>query len=237
MLLPSFERHRPSPRDVVAGLEARPRLDPGPGERFTGYAVFGVAFESGDLLAVRRFAATSIGPAYSSVWHRSPRGRWTVYQDLQADAGCGRYYSAAADVVTAAIRIVWSGAERFGVIVDADTTLALRVSLAPAGMNRAITRLAMARLPLTGVTPNGFVVDMRPCALWRVAEAEASLDHRSLGTPRLSRGTRMRIGAIEIPRRALFATRHAALLPATASPAATRRGGPGRVPSPGGRLP
>ncbi len=43
-----------APRDVVAGMEARPVVPDGSHDRFAGYAVFGVRFESGDILALRR---------------------------------------------------------------------------------------------------------------------------------------------------------------------------------------
>jgi hypothetical protein len=236
MLLPTSARHGLQPRDAVAGLEARPHLGVGPGERYTGYAVFGVTFQSGDILALRRFAATSVGPAYTSVWHRSPDGRWTMYQDLQKDAGCGRYFSAAASIVTARIRVVWSGADRFGVCVDAETPLAWKVSLGSTGVTRAITRLAstdlsstlpaprFARacslaagallrsgaLTLLGVTPNGFRFEARPSGLWVVNGSQAFINGRSLGRP-VPRASSIRIGTFEIPRRGLFATMHAIL--------------------------
>ena len=43
-------------------------------ERFGGHRVIGLPFASGHYLVLRRFAAASIGPAYTSVWWRDPSG-------------------------------------------------------------------------------------------------------------------------------------------------------------------
>ena len=48
-------------------------------ERFAGYGVMGLPFASGHALGMRRFPASSVGPGYTSVWHRSPGGGWTFY--------------------------------------------------------------------------------------------------------------------------------------------------------------
>ena len=64
----------------------------GEGERFFGYAVIGLPFDSGHVLSLRRFPASSIGPGYTSVWHRDPEGRWTFYQDALPELACSRYF-------------------------------------------------------------------------------------------------------------------------------------------------
>jgi hypothetical protein len=63
------------PADEAADTETA-GLPAGGGERFAGYGVMGLPFRSGHVLAMRRFPASSIGPACTSVWHRSPDGRW-----------------------------------------------------------------------------------------------------------------------------------------------------------------
>ncbi len=75
-------------------------LPSGDAERFAGYGVMGPPFASGHVLAMRRFPASSIGPGYSSVWHRTPSGVWTFWQDQAADQGCARYFSEAVSTVT-----------------------------------------------------------------------------------------------------------------------------------------
>src|SRR5689334_16071506 len=85
---PKAERHAErfmNPREIVQQIEATPVLPGGGGDRFTGYAVMGLPFRSGHVLALRRFPASSIGPGYTSVWHRDPRGDWTFYSTIQPD--------------------------------------------------------------------------------------------------------------------------------------------------------
>lgn len=67
------------PRKLVQQLEAAASLPTGPEERFNGYGVMGLPFRSGHILAMRRFSGTSIGPGYTSVWHRTPQGDWVFY--------------------------------------------------------------------------------------------------------------------------------------------------------------
>ena len=66
-----------TPREVAGALEDAPgRLD-AQRERFRGYGVMGLPFESGHVLGLRPFPVSSIGPGYTSIWHRSPDGRWS----------------------------------------------------------------------------------------------------------------------------------------------------------------
>jgi hypothetical protein len=69
-----------APGVQAAETERHVRLPAGAGERFTGYGVMGLPFASGQVLAMRRFPASSIGPAHTSVWHRDPAGRWDFWQ-------------------------------------------------------------------------------------------------------------------------------------------------------------
>ncbi len=62
-----------TPRDAARRAD-HAALPPGDGERFAGFGIMGLPFASGHVLALRRFA-TSIGPSYSSVGHRSPDGK------------------------------------------------------------------------------------------------------------------------------------------------------------------
>ncbi len=58
------------PRGLVERIERGIELPEGVDERFSGYGVMGLPFASGHILALRRFPASSVGPAYTSVWHR-----------------------------------------------------------------------------------------------------------------------------------------------------------------------
>jgi hypothetical protein len=79
----------------VVGLEQGAELPSGDEERFAGYGVMGVPFTSGDLLATRRFPASSLGQGYTSVWHRDPQARWTFYSDVAPQLPCPRYFGSA----------------------------------------------------------------------------------------------------------------------------------------------
>lgn len=82
----------------------------GSGDRFSGYAVIGLPFSSGHVLALRRIEASSFGPAYTSVWHRDPEGRWTFHQNVPPEQSCPRYFGAAlSETTTGPIRINWTG--------------------------------------------------------------------------------------------------------------------------------
>jgi len=64
-----------TPHAAVNAIERDPSLPNGPGDAFAGHGVIGLPFRSGHVLALRRFCASSLGPPYTSVWHRDPAGR------------------------------------------------------------------------------------------------------------------------------------------------------------------
>ena len=79
-----------TPHAAVTVIEREACILRGPGDAFSGYAVIGLPFQSGHVLALRRFSASSLGPAYTSVWHRDPAGRWTFYSTVAPDCSCAR---------------------------------------------------------------------------------------------------------------------------------------------------
>ena len=54
----------PKPKELVEALDKRAELPDGQWEGFSGYAVIGLPFRSGHVLALRRFTASSLGPGY-----------------------------------------------------------------------------------------------------------------------------------------------------------------------------
>ena len=70
-----------TPAAIVAAVNDRPELPPGDDERFAGFGIMGLPFVSGHYLALRQFPVASFAPAYASVWHRDPAGRWTFLRD------------------------------------------------------------------------------------------------------------------------------------------------------------
>jgi hypothetical protein len=233
---------REEPADLAAAIERAGLLPEGPGERFTGYAVLGVPFKSGDALALRRFPLTSIGSGYTSVWHRSPEGHWTFYSDVAADGGCTRYFGRGVrDAVTAPIRIEWTSPRSISVAVDGGRVLAWTLALRPTVSTRMLNRIAglippgyctdervlramemAARVALragelrpAGDTPAGSRFLINPRAVWFVEASRATLAGRDLG-PVGPIVPQPALGDVRIPRRGLFAIGAAFMTPPTA---------------------
>src|SRR6185295_14938571 len=97
-----------NPRQITEQIEREQVLIKGPGERFSGFAIMGVSFSSGYVLAMRRFPKSSLGKGYTSVWLRDPMGKWTFYQDRPAEFACSRYYGKVLSrIVQTKIEIDW----------------------------------------------------------------------------------------------------------------------------------
>lgn len=223
----------PEPAKLAQALESRPRLPGGPDwERVRGYGVFGLPFRSGHVLAMRRFPASSIGPSYTSVWHRDPAGRWAIHQDQDPQFACPRAFGPAIDDASVVpISVEWTGPDRFRVAIDGDglrlrwdvalkQTLVTRAlsafaTILPRSVRRHPRTLALTarvagpllgagRLRLAGHVPSGqlFRADLAP--IWVIAESTAELDGASLG-PLGPLPEQERLGDLWIPQRGLFA--------------------------------
>jgi hypothetical protein len=112
------ERYAMEPREIIGNIEKTASLPPGNGDRFAGYAVIGLPFRSGHVLALRRFPASSLGPGYTSVWHRNPAGNWTFYSTVAPEQGCSRYFGGEIRRnVIGPIGIEWTGPAQFSVLI------------------------------------------------------------------------------------------------------------------------
>ena len=129
------------PREIVHQIETNPALPAGNGDRFAGYAVIGLPFRSGHVLALRRFPASSLGPGYTSVWHRDARGVWTFYSTVNPDLACSRYFGGEImHNIVAPIGIEWTGPTQFSVNIGAALRweVRLRESSSTRLMNAAV---------------------------------------------------------------------------------------------------
>jgi hypothetical protein len=125
------------PRELIQNIEETASLPSGSGDRFAGYAVLGLPFRSGHVLALRRFPASSLGPGYTSVWHRDPGGNWTFYSTTAPEQSCSRYFgNQFEENIHAQVRIEWGGSNKFQVIVDASRPLSWEVTLTQTGASR-----------------------------------------------------------------------------------------------------
>ena len=219
-----------SPSAQAAEIERHAVLPAGAGERFTGYGVMGLPFVSGHVLALRRFPASSVGPAYTSVWHRDPAGRWEFWQDQPDDQACSRYFgSALAGTRRAHIELDWTGESTLQIaIAEAGFTwkVTLGVSAATRALNaigavvpdrawRAPAVLAVmgpaagmalraGRVAMTGKAPNGHAFVVNPQQIWLIAESSARLGDQHFGAPG-PLGQQARLGEFWIPQRGVFA--------------------------------
>lgn len=222
--------HETSPRYVASRLDAQIQIPRGKQERFAGYGIMGVPFGSGHVLAMRRFHSSSLGPGYSSVWHRTPQGDWSFYVDVDPSLACPRYFgSALAQTVVADIRLAWADSHKLEISVPAielDWSIKLAATPATRAINR-IGRLIPERLwhstaalsllsgvagrlldaghiSLHGRVPNGQRFIVNPRLLWSVAGSTAVLGRVNLGCP-CPLHEQERLGDFWIPNRGLFA--------------------------------
>lgn len=112
-------RHQ-TPAEIAESLEGHAALPEGETERFVGYGVMGAPFAQGDVLAMRRFTASSLGAPYTTVWHQTSRGGWTIYSDRDPMQTCPRYFgSALARAIETPISVSWPASNKMDVEVPA----------------------------------------------------------------------------------------------------------------------
>lgn len=217
------------PAEYAEEIERDAVAPAGSGERFFGYGVMGLPFNSGHILGLRRFPASSIGPGYRSVWHRDPSGRWTFYQDQPAELACTRYFgSAIDDVREGPIAITWTGPRSFDVSAGGDE-LAWTIELASTPVTSTLNRVAAllpdrawhsapvlaaiaraagpalraGRLRLNGVTPNGQHFVANPLHIWIARNSSARVRGTDLGTIGPA-PEQAHLGDFAIPQRGVF---------------------------------
>ena len=217
------------PKEIVHHIETNAGLPAGPGERFAGYTVIGLPFRSGHVLALRRFPASSVGPGFTSVWHRDPRGVWTFYSTVEPDLGCSRYFGGEVTYnAIVPIGIEWTGPAEFSVNVG--TVLRWEVRLTESWSTRLINAAARlvpgawwqerfmlkamgaaarfalrsGKMNLAGRTPNSQEFIANPQRVWLVESSCAILKGLDLG-PTGALVQQARLNDFFIPQRGLFA--------------------------------
>lgn len=228
-LIEALERAVERPAGGRAGADGRAG-DTGDTERFTGFGITGVPFSSGYVLALRRFAGSSIGPGYTSVWIRDPAGAWSMHGTVDPGLSCPRYFGAALESAsTSRISLAWSGSHAFTVDVDGGAVLHWELILRATPVTRAMSAvsgvaperlwrsrtflramgavagpaLGAGRLRLTGHVPNGQRFAVYPRRLWFVAGSRAVLKGCYLGKP-AALTVQDRLGDFWIPRRGIL---------------------------------
>lgn len=224
-----------SMRDTVLAAEKSATLLPGTDERFSGWGLMGLPFKSGDVLATRRFPASSIGPAYASVWHRNPAGEWTFYADLPPETACTRFFgSAVARAVVCPVVLEWTGEDQLHVevpqdglsadIVFDDTLASRAMNLISAGFPewawrspRMLRLTSMAagpmlragKISMTGIAPNRQWFITNPRKIWMVKSALLRAGDREVNQPGPV-SPQAQLGGFRIPQRGILAIGNAA---------------------------
>lgn len=231
------------PRARAEQAERQRRAPGGPGERFRGWGVMGLPFDSGHILALRRFPASSVGPGYTAVWHRDPDRTWTMFVDVPPPCACPRYFGRdVTRVVETEIVVSWTGPSSFRVVtgsagfhwdvgVSATPVTRLMNGVArflpePLWRSRrflgAMGRLAgpllrAGTLRLHGHVPNGHRFLGSPRLAWVVTESSAVVEGEDIGEPGpLDRQAHLR--DFWIPQRGLLAFGESIFDPADLTP-------------------
>ena len=218
------------PAEHARGAEESPQLPAAACERVSGYGVMGLPFHSGHVLGLRRWTASSVGDAYTSIWHRHPSGRWTFYETAPPDIACTRYFGAEVDRVRRGpIALAWEdprclrvttadGAVDWTIAVAATTitrlmsivgsALPLVAWRSPAvltAMERVAGRsLGIGTVKLTGLTSNGQRFDANPLRISYVADSHAVVEGQELG-PIGPLAEQAHLTDFYIPQRGVFA--------------------------------
>lgn len=219
-----------TPREAATSVEDCVVSPGGHRERFFGYGVMGLPFESGHILGLRRFPASSIGPGYTSIWHRAPDRRWSFWSTTSPELGCARYTGEMSDDTrNTAIQLEWTDPFRLTITCEDpelswDVTFASTVTTRVLGavarrlpdallghetMLRALGPVAGAllgtgTLALTGTMPNRQAFHLVPSHVWVVTHSHARLVGVDLGKPG-ALPVPARIGDFRIPQRGLLA--------------------------------
>jgi hypothetical protein len=233
-----------SPAALAQAVEERPVLPPGDCERVSGYGVMGLPFRSGHVLGLRRWTATSVGERFTSIWHRTPEGRWTFYESVRCDIACSRYFGADVDrgeVVP--IDVEWEGPHRLHVraaddavdwwVETAATPVTRMMSMAGSAIPVVAWRsrpvllamgavagraLGVGKVRLTGRTSNGQHFDANPLHIWRVIDSRAIVEGTDLG-PMGALTEQAHMADFYFPQRGIFAVGRVFVVPTR--PAAT----------------
>jgi hypothetical protein len=217
------------PRELIERIERDARVPDAPGERFSGYGVMGLPFASGHILGLRRFPASSIGPGYTSIWHRDPAGRWTFFQTVPPEQACTRFFGR--DVAEAPVReisIEWTGPRSLRITVpdEVDWQLTLASSAVTRLMNgmgalmpdalwrsgavlRVMSALASValgagRLGMVGTSSNGQRFIANPLRIWLIPDSRAVVRGVDLG-PVGPAPEQAHLGDFWIPQRGILA--------------------------------
>ena len=214
----------------ATAIETRSGTSPWPDhEHVRGYAVLELPFSSGHLLGLRVWPQSDFGP-WVSVWHRTPGGEWSMFNDGPSlETTCPRYWKPVLQQARlASIDVTWTGSNELRVEMD-EPELAWTMSMTatpllrglnavnaslplwswkPASLRRmrewiANRLLGMGDIRLSFATASGHETAIMPQEIFFIDATEAVLDGRSLGEP-VRLDTNPTIGGVPTPARPIF---------------------------------
>lgn len=211
-------------------LEEKPKLPEGACERVSGYGVMGLPFQSGHVLGLRRWTASSVGEGFTSIWHRDPGGRWTFHESAPSAIACTRYFGAGVERQRlGAIGLTWETPYRLR-IRTADDAVDWTVQIGSTPITRVMSAMGLAiptaawrwrpvldamgraagwalgvgTVQLTGLTSNGQHFDANPLRIWYVTDSHGVVEGQELG-PIGALREQAHMADFYIPQRGIFA--------------------------------
>lgn len=240
-----------TPQEYAQWAETAPTLPAGGAERFAGYALMGIPFSTGHVLAYRRFTASSVGPGYHAVWLRRPDGRWTIHADVPPESSCARYFGAAlSETVHGPVTGNWTGPQSLTITVPGVLHWRLELESTPAtaalsamarAMPAAVWRsdrllkamgammgpaLRCGRMALAGLVPNGQSFRACPLRVWMVGSSTATIDGVDAGNPQ-PLAIQEHLADFWVPQRGLFVADTRICFPSTEATGAAAPAGRG----------
>lgn len=215
---------------LVRRIRPQTRRSPLPGrEHQHWWGIIAYPFNSGHVLALRVSPENDFTP-FTSVWHRSPDGEWSIYVDgPRLDTACPRYWGAATEhvqltdisvewtgpqellVEMAAPQLRWTASMDSGPTVRAANAVSRRLPesvLRSRPVVRIVERMSDHLFDLGDVTlatpvPNGQDAIALTRRLFPIADGSAQLDGDDLGKPATG-SDNPTFGEARLPARPIF---------------------------------
>jgi len=209
-----------------------PHVQPSPWaghEHYRGYGVMVLPFSSGHLLGLRVFPENDFAP-YQSVWHRTPAGDWSIYNDGPSlETTCPRWWGPALRYTElTSIELTWTGPNELRVEMERPR-LVWTMSMTAPPLLRALNALsaeqplwtwkpapllwirewiakqflAMGDLHFSFVTPSGQQAIIMPEQIFFIDSSEEVLEGDDLGQP-VRLDLNPTIGEVPLPKRPTF---------------------------------
>lgn len=217
--------------------EIEPRISTSPWsdyEHYRGYAVMSLPFSSGHQLGLRVFPENDFAP-YTSVWHRTPEGEWSIYNDGPSlETTCPRLWGPALQHTgLKPIELTWTGPNELRVGME-EPRLVWKMAMTAPPLLRILNTvntalplwtwrpiplqrlrewlakrlLGMGDLRFSFVSPAGHEAVAIFERVYFIDSSEAVWEGRDLGSP-IRLDANPTIGGVALPTRPTFATAQA----------------------------